>query len=286
MTQLHLHTQLPSLTVSEANDPNPTAYSLQLHFPENPDEKTKKFNQHLEMYDVITMKTAQERSKEWLGRPALTDAQALEFYTPLLIKSKDVNGVPDKKFPDAFRLKLPMKDGQFLVKCFDKDKQRADIKEIVQKGCYIKAIMQLNGVNLKKNAYSSSASALQIRVFPPSRLTGYSFLPDEDDDENVVVIDLPNDVASEVIADTPDEVEETGSNTAEDTSATTTTDVVEETTDATETESATTQQEASSDSEKPETPAASTTEPAQQNSDESPSPQPKRKTKFTGRGKK
>jgi hypothetical protein len=50
--------------------------------------------------------------------------------------------------------------------------------------------MELNGVYLQKNTYSASATALQIRVYPPSKLTGYSFLPDEDDDEVIVLGDL------------------------------------------------------------------------------------------------
>ena len=262
------------LSTYPPNDPNPTAFSLQLHFPENPDEKMKKFNQALEMYDTITMKTAQERSKDWLQRPALTDVQAVEYYTPLLIKSKDANGVPDGKFPDSFRLKLPYKDGVFTTKCFGKNKEKANIREIVQKGCYIKAIMQLNGVNLKKNAYSSSASALQIRVFPATRLTGYAFLPDEDDDENTTVTaPVVNTPVSTTVAD---EVVEDNSGDGDDTPP-----VVDEVVES----PADPEPESPVVEKKVEAPVQAE-EPQGDNSDEIPSPQPKKKTKFTGRGKK
>jgi hypothetical protein len=180
------------------NDPNPTSYNIQLQFPKDLSGKVGKFRENLEKLDNMTMMTAQERSKDWFGKPSLTESAAREYYSPLLIKHLDDEGKPTGKYPDSIRLKLTLnKDGNFSTKCFDHLKQRANIKDIVQKGCYIKAIIELNGVNLKKNAYSLSCKALQIQVYPPMKLTGYAFLPDEDDDEIVdasSLVDVNNNV--------------------------------------------------------------------------------------------
>ena len=73
---------------------------------------------------------------------------------------------------------------------FGNDKKAANVMDVCQKGCYVKAILELNSVFLKKNQFSSSATALQLRVFPADRMTGYPFLPDEDDDEVIVLADL------------------------------------------------------------------------------------------------
>lgn len=170
------------------NDPNPTSYSMQIEFPRDMDEKMKQFHDNMELLDKTTMLTAMERSKDWLGKPSLTEESAKEFYTPILIKHLDEKGVPTGKYADSIRLKLPLnKDGRFSVKCFNHLKEPVELKDAIQKGSYVKAIIELNGVSLKKNAYSLSCKALQLQVYPATRFTGYSFLPDEDDDESVIV---------------------------------------------------------------------------------------------------
>lgn len=179
------------------NDPNPTSYSIQLEFPKEMDENTRKFHNNVDLLDQATMRTAMERSKDWLGKATMNEESAKQFYSPLLIKHTDEDGNPTGKYADSIRLKLPLgKDGNFSTKCYNQDKKPAQLKDVLQKGCYVRAILELNGVNLKKNAYSLSCKALQLQVFPATKFTGYAFLPDEDDDEVLVgggAVSVPDD---------------------------------------------------------------------------------------------
>lgn len=179
------------LSTYPKDDPNPQSYSINMSFPKEMDPTSQKFHDLLEQYDDMVVKASVENSQDWLGRKTMKEDMARGFYSSLLYKHKDPEGNITGKYPDSLSLKIRKNnDGEFSVKCFGPDKQRADVKDVVVKGCYIKAIFELNGVYLKKNAVSASATALQIRVYPPSKLTGYAFLPDEDDDEVIVLDDL------------------------------------------------------------------------------------------------
>lgn len=254
------------------DDPNPQSYMINLSFPKELEGKMKVFHDNLDLYDETVVKTAIERSQDWLGRKTMKEDMARGFYSSLLYKHKDEEGNLTGKYPDTLTLKLRRNgDGEFTVKCFGPDKQRADVKDVVVKGCHIKAIIELNGVYLKKNSFSASATALQIRVYPPSRLTGYSFLPDEDDDEVVVLEDLDEPTGANTdTGNTDDKPEEAETTKEED--------------DETEPKETEEPEEDTASSE----PEAEAEEPEQSNSDESSSvesPPPKKKTKFTKKKK-
>ncbi len=75
--------------------------------------------------------------------------------------------VSGKNFqPDTITLKLRRSNGNFTVKCFGNDKKAANVMDVCQKGCYVKAIIELNSVFLKKNQFSSSATAYILYACP------------------------------------------------------------------------------------------------------------------------
>lgn len=170
------------LSTYPMNDPNPQSYYLVLQFPKGMNEKMQTFHDQLVAYDEHVIKTGMERSQEWFGRKNMKEPMMREFYSPFVKKHMKEDGT---QYPDTITLKLRFKNDRFAAKCFKGDKEPADILEAIKKGCYIKAVMELNGVYLKKNQGSASATALQLKVYPPTRLTGYAFIPDEDDDEIV-----------------------------------------------------------------------------------------------------
>lgn len=168
---------------------NPESFNVTLQFPKEMSDRMQVFHDKMEGINERVVETAIERSQEWLGKKTLKQDMANEFYSPLLrfSTSTDKNGIA---YPPSFALKLRQMNGNFTVKCYGPDKQPANVKDVVTKGCYIKAIMEINSIFLKKNQFSASGTALQIRVYPSSRPTGYTFLPDEDDDEVIVLGDL------------------------------------------------------------------------------------------------
>lgn len=178
------------LSTYPRGDPNPQSYYLNLQFPRDLGERMKIFHDNLDKFDDLTRQTAMKNSNEWLGRKTLKENLAREYHSTFMYKSKDSEGNPNGEYPDQFTLKLKRKNGKFTVKCFGPDKMPADPSKVITKGCYVKAIMEINPIYFKKNSYSSSGTALQLRVFPATRLAGYAFLPDEDDDEVIVLGDL------------------------------------------------------------------------------------------------
>lgn len=178
------------LSTYPRGDPNPQSYYINLQFPREMGERMQVFHDKLDEFDNIVRKTAMKRSSDWLGRKTLKENLAREYHSTFMYKSKDSEGNPTDKYPDQFTLKLKRKEGIFTVKCFGPDKKPADPATVLTKGCYVKAIMEVNPIYFKKNSFSSSGTALQLRVYPPTRLTGYAFLPDEDDDEVIVLGDL------------------------------------------------------------------------------------------------
>lgn len=166
---------------------NPDSYYMTLQFPKTETERMQSFHNKLLEFEERVVQTAMERSKDWLGKKTLKENMAREFYSGFLKKSIDKDG---NGYPDSFNLKLRRSNGQFAVKCYGPDKKPAKIEDVLTKGCYVKAIMEFNNIYLKKNQFSSSATALQLRVYPSSRPSGYTFLPDEDDDEVLVLGNL------------------------------------------------------------------------------------------------
>jgi len=170
---------------------DPQSWSVNLQFPKEMTDRMQRFHDLIDETEQVVVNTAVERSQEWLGRKELKENLAREYFSTWMYRKLNAEGVPSGEYPDQLPLKLKRSNGKFTVKCFGPDKQQANPEDVITKGCYIKAIIEINPVYLKKNSFSLSATALQVRVYPgASRLTGYSFLPDEDDDEVIVLGNL------------------------------------------------------------------------------------------------
>jgi hypothetical protein len=130
-----------------------------------------------------------------------------QYFSRLMYRKRDSEGNVTGEYPDQISLKLKQQNGKFTVKCFGPDKNPADPEKVLTRGCYVKAIIEINPVYLKKTSFSLSATALQLRVYPGApNFTGYQFLPDEDDDEVIVLGNL--DEASQNITNAEAQSEE------------------------------------------------------------------------------
>lgn len=165
-----------------------TKHSIDISFKgASDDEKIQQFLDKMNDFDQCLIDTAVKNSKDWLGKPMKKDVvEAL--YRPLVKPSKD----PEKYAP-TIKFKVPSRDGKMLVDAFDHKKQPFDLNNFVP-GSRVQAIIECSSVWFVNKQFGVSWKLIQLRMSKPEKLTGFSFIPDgdedpesdsENDDENV-----------------------------------------------------------------------------------------------------
>ena len=171
------------LQKNQWNDGDTPKYTLDLSFSKEPNEKLDEFHETLKGLDELVLKEAMEHPKEWFGKNKLSRELAEDLYTSILRRYKDPETKEfTGKYPDTVKLKI-IRDGKFKTKAYGPDREPIDIDEALKGGAQVIAIMQISQIWISTMGFGVSLVANQLKVFPAARLTGYCFLPDEDDDE-------------------------------------------------------------------------------------------------------
>ena len=170
--------------VSEFQDPTSgkIKYSLPLSFNKQDEMKgvIKMFHDKLTEWDEKVVDDASNNTVSWFKKPAakLTKNAVRKNYTPMLAKFKDKNTLEfTGEYPDKVKLKIPFWEGKFAVEVYDENQQRVDISYI-KPNCEIIAVVKSSNVWISADKFGVCLNAGVLQVFPPERLTGYSFLPD------------------------------------------------------------------------------------------------------------
>src|SRR5690606_3016613 len=99
-------------------------------------------------------------------------------YTPMLSRYKDKTSLEyTGEFPDKVKLKMPFFNDEFSVEVYDENTNRVGV-DYITPNCEIIAVIKSSSVWISSDKFGVSLSAGVLQVFPPSKLTGYSFLPD------------------------------------------------------------------------------------------------------------
>lgn len=171
------------ISKNQWNDNDRPKYTVDLSFEKESNDKLDAFHKMLEDIDEFVMKQAIEHCKEWLGKNKLSKELSEELYNSVIRKYKDPQTKEfTGKYPDTLKLKLPQRNGKFMCKAFGPDKQEVDLEEALKPGAKVIAIMQISQIWISTMGFGVSLNATQLKVYPPMKLTGYSFLPDEDDE--------------------------------------------------------------------------------------------------------
>ena len=105
-----------------------------------------------------------------------------------LLKSRDKEtGELDGRYPPTFRMKLPVINGNATCKIFDFSKNELDsstFEDLFKKGSTIKAILRCNGIWIAGGKYGCSWAIVQVMVDAVKNVDNYSFLDDNDEDDN------------------------------------------------------------------------------------------------------
>ena len=159
-----------------------TKYYLNLSFNKKDDMKgiIKMFHDKLTQWDDKLVEDASNNTVAWFKKPAnkLTKNVLKKNYTPLLVRFKDPNTLEyTGEYPDKVKLKIPFWDGKFAVEVFDENQNPVDMSYI-KPGSEIIAVVKSSNVWISADKFGASLNAGVLQVFPPERLSGYSFLPD------------------------------------------------------------------------------------------------------------
>ena len=194
-------------------------YYLNLSFSKNEDMSgiLKMFHEKLSEWDDKVVDDASKNTVTWFKKPAnkLTKKAVQKNYTPMLARYKDKNTLEyTGEYPDKVKLKMPFFNDEFNVEVYDENANRVGV-DYITPNCEIIAVIKSSSVWISSDKFGVSLSAGVLQVFPPSKLTGYSFLPDlepqasQQEEESPVREESPVEEAEaeEEVEESPVEVE-------------------------------------------------------------------------------
>ena len=159
------------LNVFESNQGKKYSLDLSLRGNSAPVCKFTKFIQDLDDHNT---QQAFKNSESWFKKQ-LDESIIDELYRSTLKTQK--NHCP------IMKAKLPTRNDVFLGDIFDQKKCKTNM-DCIQKGCSVQAIIECVGMYFVAREFGITWKIIQLKVYPPNRLTGYSFV-DEDSDEDV-----------------------------------------------------------------------------------------------------
>jgi hypothetical protein len=170
--------------VSEFTDQNTgkSKYYLNLSFSKGQDMNgiLKMFHEKLGEWDEKVVDDASNNTVAWFKKPAnkLTKKAVQKNYTSMLSRYKDKQTLEyTGEYPDKVKLKMPFFNDEFSVEVYDENANRVGV-DYITPNCEIIAVIKSSSLWISSDKFGVSLSAGVLQVFPPSKLTGYSFLPD------------------------------------------------------------------------------------------------------------
>ncbi len=172
--------------LNKFEDKDLVKYSCDISFTNmETDDKVAALYKALSDIDDKIVGDAVNHSMEWLKMKSVTPASLrdLKLYTPSIKLSvnKD-SGEPDGKYPPRMKLKIQHKDGDFVPSVYNKNREKVSM-DCLEKGSYVKCIVQCSGIWIVNGKFGLSWKLQQIQVEPPTKLgKSFAFLPDSDDE--------------------------------------------------------------------------------------------------------
>ena len=128
----------------------------------------------MQSFDDNNAKVAHENSMSWFKK-SLDTSVIDELYRSTLKTQKN--------YAPIMKVKMPTRHDVFLGDIFDQNKEKVDISSI-EKGCSVQAIIECVGMYFVAREFGITWKVVQLKVYPPNKLTGYAFV-DEDEPEDV-----------------------------------------------------------------------------------------------------
>lgn len=121
----------------------------------------------LDEFDKFMIGIAHAKSESWFKKNLKPDILE-EFYKPCVVKSKN------DRYDPTFKMKLPVKGDKTTVTIYN-DKEEVVSQDIIEKGCHVRTIVELQSVWFVNKMFGVTWKVLQLQVFPVIKLSGFAF---------------------------------------------------------------------------------------------------------------
>ena len=149
-------------------DDNPTKMTIDQSLgKEDAQDELGEWHRWLCKFDQHMINLAHIKSESWFKKPLKPEILE-EFYKPCVIKSKN------EKYDPTFKMKMPVKGDRTTVAIYD-DKEQVVGQELVEKGCHVRTIVELQSVWFVNKMFGVTWKVLQLQVFPLVKFTGFAF---------------------------------------------------------------------------------------------------------------
>ena len=141
-------------------------------------EKAQQWKDWALSLDEKVKNEAVKNSKAWFKANKEKSASVVEeLYRPMVMESKSTK----QEYPPTQKFKIPFKEGKCYASIFNDKKEEANM-DIIQKGCNIVLIAELQGLWFVGKQFGVTWKVVQAKVYPLLTLQAYAF-KDEDDEE-------------------------------------------------------------------------------------------------------
>lgn len=168
----------------KTNEITSVSYSLDLSFKGKEERPNlQEFFEKIEKLDEKIIEDGYKNSVQWLNTKAKSKDVVEALYSSKLRFSKDKETQErNDKYPPTFQLKLAKNnDGGFQCTVFNEKKQEINLTDENSKNARVTSIIKLGGIWVVNNKFGLSWNVLQLKVQPPTKITGYAFKSVEDD---------------------------------------------------------------------------------------------------------
>jgi len=166
-----LRFQSPTMNVPFGINENNGKDRLSIDFSASDEQ----FQNFLTKIETRVCDAALDNSEQWF-RKKLTPTVINELFKRTM--------KTHEKFPPLMRMKLPTNDGQFTGEIYDINEKMLS-QTAIQKRGRIQVIAELAGIYFVAKDFGLSWKILQVKVQPTDRITGFSFVDDDEDIEPI-----------------------------------------------------------------------------------------------------
>jgi len=198
---------------------NPTGkkeYSLRLSF-KGWDDKTSNnatFLEAMKSFNDVLVESGVQNSVKWFKKKHTREVvEALNSNVVQYSKDRETGEVTNE-WPPTMKAKLYQRNDEFTCEAYNKNREEVDFKSNVVKGAWVQGLMSCSGVWFAGGKFGVTWVMRQLIVEPPARLSGFSFLLDDEDStveqtvEQTVETDEEDDGDDETVQQLTEIIEE------------------------------------------------------------------------------
>ena len=187
---INLQTPELTLTFDSMDHDNNGKYSCMASMKgieSNP--QLQEFSEKMKGIESKLLEDAGKNSVQWLGKK-YSEEMILDKFTRIMRPYKDPEtGEYTGKYPDNMSFKVVKRDGKFMCKFYDENRQRinvdneneedyVEIEKVLAKGTSFRAILKCTGLWGSNIGFGLSWQAAQMKVKLPDNLEEYAFRDD------------------------------------------------------------------------------------------------------------